>query len=325
MNDEMRSTERQVVRARKIENSSIEQFIGDKYVVNLSQTTRHPIYLTYADSDVQALYLSGAPGEASRYAAALNEAIRLLICFKPRGTPMLISPSSIIQSQISRSVLLPFLQGLPVDQQHLLLLRREASWDEYFEKRQENTSALRKHEAFSGYFDPVAMQEISVLDASRKKFFSGADTIRKWSARVRLSLPSQRAQTSSLAEAAAEALGSRAFVFETAMDTLGQLGISLRPNDARALLIDAYQSSVAKDCAVPTAIRLPWDPCPAVSGRPAYSLLELSHLARVNEFEDVLMRGTPSDVFALAGSPAMDAVRVRLAVSSHSWKRSANE
>ncbi|MCW3159457.1 hypothetical protein [Micropruina sonneratiae] len=308
-------TERQAVRANNIERSFIEQIIGDKIVVALDGISS-PIYLTYGDSDIQALYLASEPRAATSYAKALDEAVRLLVCFKAPQAQIILSPSSLIQSRLTREVMTPFLRvDSPDENANFLILRREPTWREYFEKRQGNTSSLRSIDSFSDYFNESVIAEISSLSSSRKKFFSGSQTIYKWAdlmgqvSRIRgLSHPQ-------ILEAAFSSLQSDAFVFETSMDVLKGLGVEIGPNDARGVLVDAYLATVATGCAVPTAIRLRWDPCPATATQRAISIGQLYSEAKTSGIQTKVFRTTIPQLLTFAASPEMWSIRNRVALS----------
>lgn len=309
----MRIPDRQTVKARRIDNSVVEQYLGDKYVITQWTASQpRPIYLTYADSDVQALYLNSRPGRSHQYLDALNEAMRLLVCFKPLSAPLIVSPSSLVQSSITRSILIPFLQTEQSERHQILVIRRESTWEEYFDKRQVNTQELRRSAIYSGYFDSKLIREISGIEASRKKFFSGADTVRRWSKLVQRTAPVPPGKAGDINELAGAQLATTAFVYETAMDMLTKLDINVQPSDARGMLVDAYHASVTRDCAVPTGIRLPWDPCPANRKQEAYPIQLLAELARSAHLDRTIMRADPKDLFSLASSPVMELWRTTL-------------
>lgn len=304
-----RGAERQEVRARSIENSIVEQFIGDKYIVSPDLTNAN-IYLTYADSDVQALYLGGDPHGSRRYMRALDETIRLLLCFKPPASAILLSPSSVVQSRLTREILIPYLrQDAEAGLGHILLLRREPTWAEYFAKRQQDTRLLQRSDGFADYSSLSVIHELTSLPASRKKFFSGAGTIDLWTESVSRVTYRSSLAVEQISEAAHDALQSEAFVFETSLKTLERLKVALRPSDARSILIDAYVGSVAQGCTLPTAIRLPWDPCPASSGQRSLSITTLYRKALEAGVWETILGFSPAGVLRFAGSTAMGRVR----------------
>lgn len=312
-----RDSEQQGVRARKIDNSVIEQIIGNKYVLAVAPVTK-PIYLTYADSDVQALYLSGEPHASARYANALDEAVRLLICFKPPQSHILLGPSSLVQSRLTRNVLLPHLrESANNDYGQILLLRRESSWAEYFDKRQQNVETLRAIESFAEYFDQRVIQDISVLPSSRKKFFSGASTVDNWAHLLHCTGHTRGASVEQTVETAHDSLHRNAFVFETSLSTLDTLNIDMRPSDARSILIDAYIASVATGCAVPTSIRLAWDPCPAGPNQEYISIAWLYHVATQEGLLGAILGGSVREVQRFARSSKMQFVRTKMLAHRH--------
>jgi hypothetical protein len=308
------------IKTRNNQNTNINQVGGNQTIfIQKISSPSFPIYLTYADSDVQALCLNHAKGISVRkYVEELSLVVRLLICFKPLDIPLCVAPSSLVQSEITREVLLPFLELDERERAMVQLLRREADWGDYFAKRQNNVKDFRHKEIYSGYYDSALIRNLSKLDATRKRYFSGSETIKNWAERIN-SHPNSRQSSDALLDLAGELLEAKAFVYETSLEALNKIEMldgSLSLEEARAFLVDSYLDSVVKDCAIPTSIALRWDPCPASTwgDREVYNMRTLEIFAKKysvggRSLWNLIVNKSPSELLRFASSDCISEIR----------------
>ncbi len=313
------------VRMRNIQNSNINQVGGDQtIIIQKTPSSSLPIYLTYADSDVQALCLNHAKGISVRkYVEELSLVVRLLICFKPLDIPLCVAPSSLVQSEITREVLLPFLELDERERAMIQLPRREAEWGDYFAKRQNNVKDLRHKDVYSGYYDSALIRNLSKLDATRKRYFSGSETIKNWAEKIN-GHPNSGQSSDALLDLAGELLETKAFVYETSLEALNKIEMlegSLSLEEARAFLVDSYLDSVVKDCAIPTGIALRWDPCPVSTWRDneVYNIRTLETFAKKYDVGrrslwNLIVNKSPLELLRFASSDCMSEIRLCLRV-----------
>ena len=224
----------QIINARSIHNSSIVQVAGDyKPVFRIGHTAvDKPIYFSYADSDVQALYCGTGNGHrVADYAVAMEKALRLLLAFKPFSNPIMLSASSVIQSRITLDLVTKYMLVFDTQPPQLHVLRRESDWADYFAKRTENTHQLLHLERYKGYFDDHVRAVVGTIPATRKSVYSGRTCSELWLASLDRVLPPRLGNmTTVLSDLRTETekiLESSIFVWEAVQPAMKRVGIKL--------------------------------------------------------------------------------------------------
>lgn len=139
------------------------------------------IYFAYGDSELQyALYGVGNSITYQKYLTAMEEALRLLLVFKPWHVPVVIAASSFVQSKLTASLLTKYSCFTDISDPHIFMLRRESDWKIYFEKREKRYQKLRHVPRYLRNYDKTVRDDLSSFPVLNTDVYAGIECSKVW-------------------------------------------------------------------------------------------------------------------------------------------------
>jgi len=296
-------------------NTQITQTGGNyqSNVINYNESQIDlPIYFSYGDSDVQTfIYEVGKSISEDDYFKVMEEALRLLLLFKPFSTELVLAPSSIIQSELTENLIKDFLCFSLNECPHLLALRREVNWKDYISKRENDTKSLIKIPRFSNYFQKKVIEKVSMIRSTSKKIRSGNVCASIWvneSYQFYNSIHGGKIlKKETLFEIAQEILDNNIFVWETIDIHLKNMGLIIPKwkKDLQLSLVRSYLSVYSKSHLIPTGINLPWEFWPHKPSRYYADLKVCRQIVNYlnKKYKDFIYGAPPNKLLKLISEP----------------------
>ncbi len=292
---------RQSVQSLLSFNTKIFQNTGDSSL-NLSEVklNNYPVYFLYGDSDVQfSAYKIGQSIPINRYYTAINEALRLLIIFKPFESEIIISPSSIIQSNLTEKLFNSFACFSNEVPNHIILLRRESCWKDYFEKRMNESFILKEIPKYGTFYTKDKIEKVKEFSTTNKSFKAGFECSTKWVEETHKILKTNSGtgdvSIETLSDISKEVLGKGIFVWEAIWPSLLKLGLKDNLIDScKIALINSYLSIYNDKALLPTGINLPWEFWPLPPKRYYANLKILYQIIKIAKIEKYIFNASPS-------------------------------
>ena len=200
------------------------------------------IYFIHADSDIQALYSS------SGYYDDMKKAFILLLLFKPLTSSVIISASSFLSSPLTNRLMEEFkLLGQDSNAQ-FKILRKEADWLYYAEKREANTQNLNHIDRYKRFSKNEILKIFDGFSTIRKNNNTGWDTSAEWLKRIENLLPQidkNKNTLKDISDLPEEILDSSIFVWEEIDKKLSERNIIIPrySSQLRFALAESYLSS----------------------------------------------------------------------------------
>jgi len=144
------------------------------------------IYFAYGDSELQyALYGVGDYLSDEKYYSAMEEALKLLLAFKPWNVPVVIAASSFVQSQLTHNLLIKYTCFTDPSDPHIYVLRREKDWKIYFDKRESRFHELRHIPRYLRNYDKTIRNGLSIFPVLNTDIYAGMECSKIWLEEIR--------------------------------------------------------------------------------------------------------------------------------------------
>lgn len=211
------------------------------------------IYFIYGDSELQSLLVPTRYSEIEYYDRMANS-FRMLLTFKPLTCVIVISASSVIESLLTRQLVQEY-KCFSEPEKHFSVIRKEATWQDYIEKRRFNTEKLMIIEKYSRYYENEIVSSFNDISVIRKRCNSGIEASENWLKKAKKIVPliDPNAAKIDIDDIPHEILYDSVFVWDEIHEKIRKRGIIIpnRSDQLQYALVESYLSIFTETCVFP--------------------------------------------------------------------------
>jgi hypothetical protein len=179
----------------------------------------------------------------------MAKAFKLLLAFKPYTSVIVISASSVIESNLTRRLIQEYRCFSGPSEFHFGVLIRESTLQDYIEKRQSNTRKLMHIKKYSRFYNNEVIHSLNDISIIRKRNNSGRETSHDWVQKAEIIIPqiNPAAAKIEIKYLPDEILHDSIFVWEEIEKKLIERGINIpsRDDQLQCALVESYLSIFA--------------------------------------------------------------------------------